>query len=201
MNPRWPGVYVGIEGIEGAGKTTVVRLLAEALAPPVRVVREPGGTPLGEEVRRLLLHEADMSPWAEVALFAAARAELVAAAVRPALARGETVLSDRTYLSSLAYQGAGRGLGMAAVRTVNEIVLAGTVPDVVAVIDVDPDVGLDRQLEVDRIGGHGTGFLGEVAAAYRSLADGDRVVLVDGRGGLADVRDRLLAVLAERGIR
>lgn len=192
------GFYLGVEGIEGAGKTTVCRLLADRLPPPVVSIREPGGTALGEDIRRILLHSAEMSPWAEAALFAAARAELVAEVVRPALARGETVVSDRTYVSSLAYQGAGRGLGVGDVRRVNETVLGGSVPDLVAIVDIEPDLGLRRQVAADRIGGGGVEFLTVVAAAYRSLADGERIVLVDGRGRPEEVAARIAALVEER---
>ena len=108
------GFYLAIEGGEGVGKTTVVALLAEALnlrGEEVVTVREPGSTDLGNEVRRLLLHWQDMTPWAEALLYAAQRAELVSGTIAPALARGSFVLSDRSLYSSLAYQGVARGLG------------------------------------------------------------------------------------------
>ncbi|MFP5332926.1 MAG: dTMP kinase, partial [Acidimicrobiia bacterium] len=117
------GRYIGFEGVEGAGKSTVVSAVAARLTAggfDVVTVREPGGTPIGEEIRRLLLHSESMSDWTEAALFAAARAELARTEIAPALSRGATVLSDRTYYSSLAYQGAARGRGVEAVRAVNE---------------------------------------------------------------------------------
>lgn len=178
------GRYVALEGGEGAGKTTVARELAaliEAAGDSCVIVREPGGTALGEEIRRLLLHEADMTPWAEAALFAAARAQLVAEVVAPALARSDWVISDRTYYSSLAYQGGARGLGLEAVRRLNEAVLDGCLPDLVAVIDVDPAVGMKRQRDADRIGGEGEAFQRRVREAYHRLATTDpKVRLVDG---------------------
>ncbi len=192
------GRYIGLEGVEGAGKTTLARLLAESIGRSVTVVREPGGTILGEDIRRLLLHSGEVSPWAEVALFAAARAQLVAEVVRPALARGDWVISDRTYVSSLAYQGGGRGLGVDAVRAVNELVLDGTIPDLVIIVDVDPRIGLGRQVEADRIGANGSDFLVEVARTYRSLVDGQRIVAVDGDGTAGEVCERILAVVQAR---
>lgn len=178
------GRYVALEGGEGAGKTTVARELAAligAMGEACTIVREPGGTGLGEEIRRILLHEGDMAPWAEAALFAAARAQLVAEVVAPALARGEWVISDRTYYSSLAYQGGARGLGIEEVRRLNEAVLGGCVPDVVAVIDVDPQLGMRRQSVADRIGSEGEAFQRGVRQAYQELASSDpKVVLVDG---------------------
>lgn len=177
------GCYVALEGVEGAGKSTVGAALAARLREAGREVvevREPGGTALGEEVRRLLLHADEMTPWAEALLFAAQRAQLVAEVVSPALARGAWVVSDRSYYSSLAYQGGARGLGIDAVRRVNEIAVGGVAPDLVAVLDVAPDEGLARQQDPDRIGGQGLGFQRRVAEAYHRLAaaEPDRVVLV-----------------------
>lgn len=167
------GSYVALEGIEGAGKSTIAGLVASHLrsaGSEVVLVREPGGTELGEEIRRLLLHSGEMSPWAEAALFAASRAQLVAEVVGPALERGALVISDRTYYSSLAYQGHARGLGVVEVRALNEAVLGGTLPDLVVVLEIDPGVGLDRQVDPDRIGGAGLGFQRRVAEGYRLLA-------------------------------
>ncbi len=183
------GFYLALEGAEGAGKSSVSERIAAEFRErglSVTQVREPGGTSLGEDVRRMLLHAGDISPWAEAALFAAGRAQLVEEVVRPALSRGDIVISDRTYYSSLAYQGHARGLGVDEVRSLNEAVLGGTVPDLVAVIDVDPELGLGRQLEPDRIGGSGLDFQKLVAEGYRHLArdEPERVVLVDGNSDL-----------------
>ena len=107
-------------------------------------------------------------------------------------------ISDRTYVSSLAYQGGGRGLGVDAVRAVNELVLDGTIPDLVIIVDVDPRIGLGRQVEADRIGANGSDFLVEVARTYRSLVDGQRIVAVDGDGTAGEVCERILAVVQAR---
>ncbi|MGF1665679.1 MAG: dTMP kinase [Acidimicrobiia bacterium] len=194
-------VYVGLEGVDGSGKTSVAAAMATTLSAQdfeVVLVREPGGTGLGEEIRRLLLHSDDMVPWAEAALFAAQRAQLAAEVIAPALARGAWVISDRTYYSSLAYQGAARGLGIEPVRSLNETVLGGVLPDLVAVIDVDAEVGLRRQHGEDRIGGAGLAFQQAVSDAYHRLAtaDPERVVLVDPSGGIEDVAARVLALAA-----
>lgn len=176
-------MYLGIEGVDGAGKSTIVRAVADVLdgaGRDVVTVREPGGTEIGEEIRKLLLHGEDMAPWTEALLFAAQRAQLAAEVVAPALARGAVVVSDRTYYSSLAYQGAARGLGVPAVRAVNEAGLAGTVPDLVVVLWLDPDTALAREDGPDRISAEGAAFQRRVAEAYQSLADSDRRVrLVD----------------------
>ena len=183
-------MYLAIEGVDGAGKSTVTAAVAEALQAAghdVLVVREPGGTPLGEEIRALLLHGSAMAPWTEALLFAAQRAQLAAAVVRPALEAGTTVISDRTYYSSLAYQGAARGLGVDEVRAVNEAGLDGMLPDVVAVLWLDPDAALSRENGADRISAEGSAFQQEVAAAYRALAvSDDRVHLVDASRSLRE---------------
>ncbi|MFP3914217.1 MAG: dTMP kinase [Actinomycetota bacterium] len=176
--------YLAIEGVDGAGKSTVSAALVERLGRTgrtVRLVREPGGTPVGESIRDLLLHGEDMADWTEALLFAAQRAQLAAEVIAPALERGEWVVSDRSYYSSLAYQGAARGLGVEAVRAVNEAGLDGVVPDLVVVLWVEPGEALARQDIVDRIGGVGEGFQAAVAKAYRHLAEEEpeRVRLVD----------------------
>ena len=198
------GVYLALEGVEGSGKTTVASTIVARLSSGgIEAVqtREPGGTTLGEHIRRLLLHTDDMSPWAEVALFAAQRAQLADEVLGPALSRGAWVVSDRSYYSSLAYQGSARGLGVEVVRTINRIALDGVEPDVVAVLDIDPAVGLARQLDADRIGGSGLAFQEKVADAYRHLAaaEPERVFLIPAGGSPDEVADRVLAV-TERAV-
>jgi dTMP kinase len=177
------GFYLALEGIEGSGKSTLGRLLSERLADreiDTVSVREPGGTELGEELRRLVLHSGHVSPWAEAALFAASRAQLAAEVVAPALAQDRWVISDRSYYSSLAYQGGGRGLGVEAVRRLNETVLNGVLPDLVVVLDVEPEVGFARETDRDRIGEGGLALQRVVAQTYRELAaSDDKVMLVD----------------------
>lgn len=198
------GVYLALEGVEGSGKSTVASIIVSRLSGGgIEAVqtREPGGTGLGEDIRRLLLHTGDMSPWAEAALFAAQRAQLADEVVGPALARGAWVVSDRSFYSSLAYQGGARGLGIDVVRTINRIALDGVEPDVVAVLDVEPAVGLARQLDADRIGGSGVAFQEKVAAAYRDLAaaEPERVFLIPADGRPDEVADRVMAV-TERAV-
>jgi dTMP kinase len=178
------GFYLAIEGGEGAGKTTVGTLVVQALTErgeQVVSVREPGSTDLGREIRRLLLHWQDMTPWAEAMLYAAQRAQVVAALVAPALARDSFVISDRSLYSSLAYQGAARGLGIGPVRFVNELAVGGLLPDLVVVLMVDTRTGLSRQGDPDRIGGESPDFHQNVLDGYRDLAaaEPDRVKLIE----------------------
>jgi dTMP kinase len=186
--------YIALEGGDGSGKTTLSSALAAGLrmaGDEVIEVREPGGTPLGESVRHLLLDSDRVDPWAEVFLFAAQRAQLARDVVGPALRRGAWVISDRTYYSSIAYQGRARGLGEDRVRRINEMGLDGVVPGLVFVIDVDPGTALGRQHRSDRIGSESVEFQQAVMDAYRDLAaaEPDRVVMLDG----SEPVDRLVA--------
>ena len=135
-------MFITFEGIDGSGKSTQAELLADWLREQGRTVlatREPGGTPVGEAVRNLVLHGDDVSPWAEAALFAAARAEHVESAIRPALERGEDVVCDRYLDSSVAYQGIARGLGRGAVRDLNLTVTSELLPERTFLVLVAPE--------------------------------------------------------------
>ncbi len=177
--------YVAFEGVEGAGKSTVAERVAahlRSLGHTVVRVREPGGTDVGERIREILLDgEHAPGPRAEAALFAAARAQLVAETVVPALTSGAWVLSDRSVYSSLAYQAAGRGLDRDEIRQLNDIAIDGVWPGVVVLLHTDPDVGLARQEVGDRIGSEPATFHRTVAAAFDDLAaaEPDRFVVVD----------------------
>jgi dTMP kinase len=189
--------YLALEGIEGAGKSTVAQRLAERLRAEGRTVlfvREPGGTTTGERIREVLLDEdAHIHPWTEALLFAAARAQLVRELVGPALERGEWVVSDRSAFSSLAYQGAGRGLGVELVRRVNDLAVGGLWPHRVVLLRLDPELGLTRQEVADRIGGEGVEFQRRVSAAFDSLAaaEPDRFVVVDASRSVDDIVEEL----------
>ena len=185
--------YVAFEGIEGAGKSTVAMRVGERLESDGRRVvrvREPGGTAVGEPIREILLsHELAPEPWTEALLFAAARAQLAAEVVGPALEAGAWVLSDRSVYSSLAYQGAGRGLGIEAVRSVNEPGLLGVWPSLVILLAVDARDGLARQAVGDRIGDEGVSFQQAVADGFATVAasEPDRFVTIDASVPLDEV--------------
>ena len=187
------------EGVDGSGKSTQAELLRDALAAEGREVvltREPGGTEVGERVRELVLDGPEMTPWAEAALFAAARAELVATVVRPALERGADVVSDRYVDSSLAYQGIARGVGVEHVLELNLRVVQGLMPDATVLLLLDLAEAGRRAGETDRLERAGAEFRARVDAAYRELAERfpDRIVALD--GGLP--ADELSEVIRER---
>jgi dTMP kinase len=179
-------MFVTFEGVDWSGKSTQAELLAAWLRKEGRSVlltREPGGTPVGEAVREVVLHGHDMTPWAEAALYAAARAEHVERAIRPALERGEDVVCDRYLDSSVAYQGIARGLGEERVRELSLIVTEGLLPDRTFLVLLDPEEALRRATgNHDRIEREGAEFMQKVDAGFRALAaaEPDRLVAVDG---------------------
>jgi dTMP kinase len=191
--------------VDGSGKSTQAAMLADALeARGARVVRtrEPGGTAVGERVREILLSGApgELELSAEALLFAAARAELVRRVIAPAVDAGSWVVCDRFLDSSLAYQGAARGLGVETVLQVNRLAVDGRLPDRSLVIDVPVALATSRRCATpDRIEAEGDGFLGRVADGYRDLAGmfPDRVRLVDGTGTRDEVHARVLDAVAD----
>jgi dTMP kinase len=190
-------MFVSFEGVDWSGKSTQAELLADWLRSQGRTVlstREPGGTPVAEAIRDLVLHGDDMAPWTEAALYAAARAEHVATVIRPALERGEDVVCDRYLDSSVAYQGAGRGLGESAVRELSILVTGGLLPDLTFLVELDPAEAQRRAGDDhDRIERAGEKFMGVVATAYREIAlsEQSRVILLDGSQPPAMIADEI----------
>lgn len=169
-------MLITIEGIDGAGKTTLATRLAEALG--ATLLREPGGVELSERIRTLVKDPAlDVHPRAEALLFAAARTQLVHEQVLPRLERGETVVLDRFVDSSLAYQGAARGLGVEEVRAINDFGFRGLVPDVTLLLRLDPAAARarlgGRDAVQDRLEREGDAFFDAIAAAYDALAEAE----------------------------
>lgn len=179
-------MFITFEGVDWSGKSTQAGLLAGWLGAEGRQVlltREPGGTPVAEAVRDVVLHGHDMTPWAEAALYAAARADHVEHAIRPALERGEDVVCDRYIDSSVAYQGIGRGLGEERVRELNLLVTRGLQPDRTFLVLLDPEEARRRGAgERDRIEREGDDFWSRVDDGFRSLAAEfpERIVTLDG---------------------
>jgi dTMP kinase len=178
-------MFITFEGVDGSGKSTQARLLAEQLRSEGRDVvetREPGGTELGERVRELILGEGSIAPWAEAALFTAARAQLVDEVIRPAQARGADVICDRYVDSSLAYQGIARNLGVERVLELNLAATAHLLPDRTFLLLVPLEQATQRRSRnPDRIESEGEEFVALVDRAYRDLAGifAGRIVTVD----------------------
>lgn len=174
------GSFITFEGIDGCGKSTQVRRLATWIHQQVGreplLVREPGGTRLGERIRDLLLDPAtgDISSEAEALLYASSRAELVSEVIEPARAAGTAVIADRFLGSSLVYQGVARGLGIERVRAANDLAIGTCTPDVTILLDIPVDVAASRRAATgeapDRIELAGTSFMEQVADAYRAIA-------------------------------
>jgi dTMP kinase len=198
------GLFITFEGTEGSGKSTQVSLLAEHLRDQgklVRTLREPGGTPIGEEIRHTLKHSADnaaMTAEAELLLMNASRAQLVREVIRPALANGEIVICDRFYDSTTAYQGYGRQLDLKHVSTVIDFAVGDTRPDLTLLLVVPQEVSQERLLARqstlpfmrDRIEEADQAFFERVARGYRAIAAGEpkRVHQIDAKGNVPELQ-------------
>ena len=187
------GYFITFEGSEGCGKTTQIEALAKALeaqGKTVLITREPGGTLIGEKIRNLLQdpgHENEISDMAELLLFSASRAELIASRIQPALKRGEIVICDRFYDSTYVYQGLGRAIDMNIVEQLNQITVGTLKPDLTILLDLDAKVGIDRAKsrqsgKLDRIENESLAFFEAVRNGYLELAkkEPERFKTIDG---------------------
>ncbi|HRN28378.1 MAG TPA: dTMP kinase [Terrimesophilobacter sp.] len=204
-----PGIFITFEGGDGSGKSTQAELLETWLTDASHTVirtREPGGTPVGDELREIVLHsKGDIAPRAEALIFAASRAQHVAEKVRPALEAGHIVIMDRYLDSSVAYQGVARGLGADAVRDISLWATENLLPDLTIVLDLDENTGRDRlndsRTRYDRLEAEERGFHERVRAAYLDLADAEpgRFIVLDASEPVDDIaaaiRTRVSALL------
>jgi dTMP kinase len=197
-----PGLFVCFEGGDGAGKSTQVRLLTELLGQRGRevvVTRQPGGTPLGAQIRQLVLHGDHVAARAEALLFAADKAHHVDQLIAPALAAGKVVITDRYTDSSIAYQGAGRDLGADEIRALQHWAVAGVLPDLTIVLDVSPEVGRALRGDVhDRLESEADAFHASVRQGFLDLAaqDPGRYLVVDAALPVEQIHAEVAAAVA-----
>lgn len=201
-------MFITFEGGEGSGKTTqidLLRMVLEARACPVTVTREPGGTPLGEQVRSILLaqNEIEISPYAEAMLFNAARAQLMKDVIAPALRMGHIVLCDRFADSTLAYQGYGRGMDMTSLLTLNGIATDWTTPNLTILLDLPVEVGRRRKRsagEWNRLDAEEAAFHTAVRDGYLNMANMNprRWLVVDATRSILKVHEQIWRVVEER---
>ena len=198
-----PGLFISFEGGDGVGKTTQIRILADLLAAADVdhvLTREPGGTGLGGAIRELLLHGGDIAPRAEALLYAADRAHHVATRIRPALERGEIVLTDRYLDSSVAYQGVARSLGVDDVRDLSLWATEGLLPDLTILLDADPAIAAHRVVgrsDPDRLEREVSAFQTALRQQFRALAEAepDRFVVIDADRPVEAVADAVAAAV------
>lgn len=193
-------MFISLEGVDGSGKSTQARLLVEALGEETVAIREPGGTDAAERIRDLLADPAvALEPLAELLLFLAARADLTERVIRPALEAGRTVVSDRFSDSSVAYQGAARGLGVGEVIGLCDTATDGLWPDLTLLLKVEPELSLGRADGQDRFESEGLELQRAVARAYEEIAiiASDRVMVIDADGTVDEVHERVMEAVSE----
>ncbi|MFZ1081970.1 MAG: dTMP kinase [Candidatus Kryptoniota bacterium] len=195
-------MLIAFEGIDGSGKTTQAELLSRRLANeniPNEILREPGGTPLGEGVRELLLHRTDLkiNPVTEFFLFSASRAQLVREKIIPILESGKVVILDRYFYSSIAYQGFGRGIPVQQIEMVSHLATKALIPDVIFLVELDTKTALKRRLlarrSADRMEDAEVKFFEKVSEGFTYCAkkEPDRFVIVNGNGSVNDMADKI----------
>lgn len=201
--------FIVIEGLEGAGKTTAistVRQWLENRGHPVVQTREPGGTPLAEQIRTLVksVQTEQVAPETELLLMYAARVQLLSQVIRPALLRGDWVLADRHDMSSRAYQGGGRMLDAQLIDSIRQAVLGQTTPDFTLYLDIDPVIGLERARvrgELDRIEQEQLSFFQRTRARYLEIAKSEpNITIIDASRTVAEVQQQIIAALEAAGL-
>ncbi len=213
------GQFITFEGVEGCGKTTQIRLLAEALRQTGKTViltREPGGCPISDKIRHILLdaENSSMTPAAELLLYAAARAQHIAEVIAPALSSGSIVLCDRFIDATVAYQGYGRALDLQQITLLNTMVASGYRPDLTILLDCPAETGLKRAIDrieknsaddattlrEERFEKESIDFHKRVREGYLNLAqqESDRFVVIDGGGGIKETAEMILSSVADR---
>ena len=199
------GLFITFEGTDGCGKSTQIRMAAKYLKSqgyPVRVFKDPGGTRVGNEIRRILLAKKSrrdpIDSIAEALLYLASRRVLISRLIKPALNQGKIILCDRFTDSTLAYQGFGRGLCLPELRTLCSFASGGLKPDLTFLLDIEPGVGLTRVKGTDRIEALGLVFQQKIRRGYLSLAgqEPDRIKVVSAEGSRGEVFARILPYLA-----
>lgn len=195
------GIFITMEGPDGAGKSTQIDLLRVYLLEKgydIIVCREPGGTVISEAIREVILNKdyKNMGHMTELLLYAAARAQLVEEVIQPALSQGKVVICDRFIESSAVYQGIARGMGIDLVYEVNQFAVDGTMPDITILLDIDAETGIGRkkqQAELDRMESEQLGFHKKVVEGYRLLAERDknRMVKIDGRNSIEEIHRQI----------
>ncbi len=191
------GIFIALEGPDGSGKSTITKKIGDYLEETGRdyiITREPGGTPVGEEIRGIILdkNNTEIGNETEALLYAAARAQHVKEKINPALAEGKLVISDRFVFSSLAYQGVGRGLGIDKVKMINDFAIGSTYPDLILFFHIDPEETLKRKLvgdSGDRLELEGNKFHKKVYNGYKDIIEKypDNVVIIDGSKSIEEV--------------
>jgi dTMP kinase len=200
------GYFISIEGSDGSGKSTQIKLIKEYFASKgfeVVESREPGGTRIGEKIRDIILdnENVEMSPVTEALLYAASRAQHVTEVIRPCLEQGKVIICDRYVDSSIAYQGVGRGLGMDVVSKINSVAIQGIMPDLTIFFDIDPEVALNRKIEdgkADRLELEKLEFHKKVYKGYKQIAStNSRIKIVDASRSVMEIHKDVINIIDE----
>lgn len=201
------GLFITMEGSDGAGKTTQIEKLKDYLSNKgydIILCREPGGTIISEEIRKVILNKdfTEMGYMTELLLYASARAQLVEQVIRPALRKGKVVICDRFVDSSAVYQGVARGLGVDLVYEVNQYAIGDTFPDITILLDIPGEVGISRkknQGELDRMELEEAAFHDKVSDGYRILAEKfpDRIKKIDATKTIDEIHDQIIGIITE----